>query len=46
MTEKFPVAFGRTEWKINEDQHLARGFMETSASYKKKINKKSEGVCE
>lgn len=46
MTEKFPVAFGRTEWKINEDQHLAGGFMETSASYKKKINKKSEGVCE
>lgn len=37
LTEKFPVVFGRTEWKINEDQHLAGGFMETSVSYKKKI---------
>lgn len=43
MTEKFTLAFGREEGKINDDQHSVGGFMGTSAGYKKK---QSEGVCE
>lgn len=41
MAEKFPLAFGRAEGKINGDQHSAGGFMGTSESYKKNNQKES-----